>query len=299
MPKPAFGLNIHLGGIRWFGLDEKETIKKLFSLPITRVRIPIPFNEVNPQKNTWDFSKRDFLIEEAVKHNLTIDLQMGIKTIGWPEVNAPNWLATQFPYLNTKGIQIDKDPELQQYILTYLQKTSERYLKNKAIKTIQVENEPFSKHLSVTNYRYISKYFNAQEIALVKKLDPYHRPFVQNIPFDTPLAIPSVVKTADIIGLNIYNQYYLPLPEILYWMSLQACTAIVKMLGKHVFVTEYQSAAWLDDNTPAIPFSTKKFEQGLIHIAQFKPQAIFLWDVEQVLARGTEEHRAILEDLPV
>lgn len=294
---PQYGLNIHLGGIRWFGLDEKRTIERLFSLPIKRVRIPIPFDEVNPKKDKWDFSKRDWLIAEAIKHNLIIDLQMGIKTIGWPEVHAPQWLFEQFPDLHEKGIQIDHDPEVQRYVLAYLKKTSERYLKHKEIATIQVENEPFSKHLHVSNYRYISQECNKQEVTLVKSMDPYNRPFIQNIPFDTPEAIPYALRTADIIGLNIYNQYHLPLPEFAYWQWLQALSKTARVMHKKIFITEYQTAAWIDESKPSIPFSLEKFHEGLKQIEKLQPEAVFLWDVEQVLAKGTEEHKKLLTQI--
>src|SRR5581483_7704001 len=180
------GININPKAMRYFGLDEKKTIQKVLSLPFSRVRVAIPFDEVLSSKSDFDFSKTDYLIDQAIEKKKTIDLQLGIKTIGWPEFHIPLWLSKQFPTLLSKREQIDKNDFVQGLIFEYLEQTTKRYLKYKQIGTIQVENEAFSKRLEVTNYRYLSTDFHKKETAVIQKQNKLKRPLVQNLPLDTP-----------------------------------------------------------------------------------------------------------------
>jgi hypothetical protein len=280
------GLNINSKAMLWFGLSEQETIEKLLAMPHKHVRIPIPFDEVNPQKGVWNFSKQDYLIEQAIKHKKKIHLQLGIKTIGYPEIHAPSWLLEQYPYLTEKGVQLDRDPGVQVAVLQYIEKAANRYLPQKGIASVQIENEPFSKRLGVTNFRFLSTEFHQKELELVKK---YHIPLVQNIPFDTPYAI-SHTLYADILGLNIYNQCGNPwwLDKLL-WIGMYATCTIAALLGKRVFITEYQVAPWINEKKePSHPFTEKACDEGLEAIKILRPEIIFLWDIEQKIWR--KEH---------
>lgn len=280
------GANIEFGAQRFFGLPEKETVDQILTLPFEHLRLSIPFSEVHPTPTTWDFSKRDYVIEEAIKRKKKIHLQIGIKTLGWPEVHVPKWLSEKYPYLLQKGCQLDQNPDVRKYTLEYLEKTAERYLKHKEIASIHIENEAFSKRLQVSNYRYISKSFWEEEVSLIKRLDQFKRPMVQNIPMDTPESIRYVLKHADIVGFNIYNQINLQSIR-LYWLYLQGLIKLSKRYKKPIVVTEYQAAAWLHGNkTPRYEFTEKRFQEGLEKIHKLAPEAlIFLWGIEQRIWR--------------
>lgn len=280
------GANMEFGAQRFFGLPEKETVDQILTLPFENLRLSIPFSEVHPTPTTWDFSKRDYVIEEAINRKKKIHLQIGIKTTGWPEVHVPKWLSEKHPYLLQKGCQLDKDPDVRKYTLEYLAKVIERYGKHQEIVSIHIENEAFSKRLQVSNYRYISKSFWEEEVALIKKLDPLHRPMVQNIPIDTPESIRFVLKHADIIGFNIYNQINHPSP-LFYWLYIQGLVKLVKHAKKPIMITEYQASTWLHgDKTPRYKFTGKRFAEGLTKIQKIAPKAIvFLWGIEQRIWR--------------
>lgn len=276
------GINMEFGAQRFFGLPEKETVDQILALPFEHLRLSIPFSEVRPTPTTWDFKRRDFVMEEAIKLKKKIHLQIGIKTTGWPEVHVPKWLVEKYPYLMEKGCQLDKDPDVRKYTLEYLAKVIERYGKYKEIVSIHIENEAFSKRLQVSNYRFISKSFWEEEIALVRKLDKLKRPLVQNIPIDTPENIRYVLKNADIVGFNIYNQINHPSLR-LYWLYIQGVMKLVKRAKKPIMITEYQTAAWLHGNkTARYEFTEKRFKEGLTKIQRMTPEAIiFLWGIEQ------------------
>lgn len=276
------GLNMEFGAMRFFSLPEKETIDQALALPFEHLRLSVPFSEVHPTPTTWDFKRRDFVIDEAIRLKKRLHLQIGIKTTGWPEVHVPKWLSEKYPYLLQKGCQLDKNPDVRKYTLEYLEKVIERYGKHTEIVSIHIENEAFSKRLQVSNYRYISKSFWEEEVALVRKLDKFKRPLVQNIPLDTPESIRYVLKNANIVGFNIYNQINHPSPR-LFWLYIRSMMNLTKRSKKPIMITEYQTAAWLHGNKmPRYEFTKKRFEEGLTKIQNMAPQAlIFLWGIEQ------------------
>lgn len=285
-PRSLLGGNIEFGAMRFFGLPEKETIDQVIALPFDNIRLAIPFSEVHPTRATWDFKRRDNVIAEAIKRKKKIHLQIGIKTTGWPEVHVPKWLSDKYPYLLQKGCQLDQNPDVRKYTLEYLQKTIERYRKHKEIVSWHIENEAFSKRLEVSSNRYISKQFWEEEVALVRKIDRLNRPMVQNIPLDTPENIPFVLRHADIVGFNIYNQINLKSSR-LYWLYVRGLMNLTKRSKKKIFVTEYQAAAWLHGNkTPRYKFTEQAFEEGLTKIQKMSPDGlVFLWGVEQKIWR--------------
>lgn len=299
------GLNIHLAGIRHFGLDEKKTIETLFSLPYQHVRIPIPLDEVAPKRHVWDFSKRDWLLEMAAKHKKTIHLQVGAKTIGWPEVWLPNWLKEEHPYLSKPHTQIDKHPAVRAFLLEAIEKIGERYFGLPNLQSIQVENEAFCRRLPVSNFRYISFSFHKQEQALIKKHNTVGALLLQNLPLNHPLdlaqSVSYVLKESDVVGLNIYNQHipYEPFQRVnnVYLSSIaRILKPLTALSQKQFYVTEIQSAAWLmGNNTPLKPFSEKIFEKTLKQYVNLGASVIFLWDVEQIIWRN--HHKAKHENI--
>ncbi|MBI2021755.1 hypothetical protein HYS93_02635 [Candidatus Daviesbacteria bacterium] len=319
LPKPPefdpgqLGVNIHLGALKWFGLDDasfKKAVDILFSLPFKRVRIPIPLNEVGIKKGSWNFSTTDPLIERAVKEDKLIDFQQGIKTIGYPEVKPPRWLIEENPYLLDRGVDITKEEVVREYIYQYHRAVGERYFGVSNIVTIQAGNEALSRGLEVTNLRYETWKFNETEIDLVRSLDPYRRPIVQNVPWDNLLpkafsresldALISVISSnkIDILGLTIYNNTQ---AADLLWTLVNIVFVASRIVGKPVKILEYQSAPWLNANKePNFPFYEKRFHDGLERIKAKRPLSLHFWDVEQIIwrsLRGEREYQRRLNEL--
>lgn len=296
------GTNVSARAIEWYGLPLEKTLDNIFSLPGKRVRIAIPFDEVHPKEKEWYFDKADLIIQKAIDHGKIINLQIGVKTIGYPEVHIPLFLRQQFPYLMDPNTQIDQDPHVQEHILTYLDKVSKRYLSLSGISTIHVENEAFSKNLPVARGRYITTDFNEQEIAVVKDNDPFKRPIVQNLPIDTPRFIPYVLDHANIVGVNVYNQAgnapYVQ--NILHFVTHPFFAPLLSMAknkyGTQLFVTEYQTAPWINEHRqPVHPFELATAVSGLRDVQRVNPDGLFLWDIEQVMWRAQQGETKALE----
>lgn len=301
------GINIHLAGIRHFGLDEKKTVATILSLPYQHVRIPIPLDEIAPKKGIWDFSKRDWLIEQATRHGKTIHLQFGAKTIGWPEVWLPTWLTDAHPSIQKAHAYIDQNPAVQTFLLEALEQCAKRYMQLENLTSVQVENEAFCKRLSVSNFRYISQAFHKKELAVIKTYNKNNCLILQNLPLNHPLdlfqALPYVIRESDVIGLNIYNQHipfapYQTINDIFLSSVVRLLKPLVSLQQKQIYVTELQSAAWLTgNNTPIKPFSLATFEKTIRQYLRLGADIIFLWDIEQILAMGRPEHKALLTKL--
>jgi hypothetical protein len=300
------GINIHLAGIRHFGLDEKKTVETMLSLPYQHVRIPIPYDEIAPKKGTWDFAKRDWVITEALKKNKTIHLQLGAKTIGWPEVWLPKWLTDEQTYVHKPYACIDEKKQVQDFLLEALETALKQYIKLSHLGSIHIENEAFCRRLSVANYRYISFDFHQQELAIVKKHNKKHIPVLQNLPlnhlFDMLQSLQYVFLHSDIIGLNIYNQH--STSEFKKRINTIGITAVLpfikhlsRLLQKRIYITELQTAAWLSKGKPIAPFSHTVFKHTLHNCFRNNAEIVFLWDVEQILAYGTKEEKRVLSTI--
>ncbi len=276
------GVNLSPKRINWLGLNFRQTINDILALPFGNVRIAVPFDVAYGYNGKADYSTIDFCINEAIKKGKRIALQMGVKTIWWPEVHVPKDLEEKFPYLKHPG-QIDTDPEFRDLVFKLLTDVSERFLPIREITSIQVENEAFSQRLPLTNYRYVSPEFNLQEVQMVRSLDPYRRPILQNIPFDTPELILHVIENSDILGINIYNQADKAMPP---WSVIQALASLCRVFGKGVKVPELQMFPWTDNKMGAVyPYEAGKAQRGLIETYGLKPETVYIWDVEQYFWR--------------
>ncbi len=287
------GVNIHLAGIRHFKLDVKETVDTLFGLPVDHVRIPLPLDEIFIKEHGSPvFSTRDQLIEKALKEGKTIHLQMGAKTIGYPEVHLPFWLVDRYNNdLRPDGVQIDKNPYVAEQILKWLEVCSKRYLPYIESGSVHVENEPFSEHLKVSRDRFISQAFNKRELEVVRSADPHKntRSYVQNLPIhplDYLKARDFVFENYDTVGLNIYPQYNetrLPnqVAEKLLWTAVSCITNDARNRGMDVSVTEQQVARWISSNYPFQEEKAKADIQKTQHIV--RPKIMMLWDAEQTV----------------
>jgi hypothetical protein len=291
------GVSINARSIRSFDLDIEKTLDQLLALPGKHVRIPVPFNEVEGRRGRFNFSSVDRIVEKALHADKLIDIQFGAKTFGFPEVHVPNWLTERYPYLNSSGVVLDREPVVQDYILEYLDRSAARYLPIESVKSIHVENEGLLRHLDVARGRYVSLEFNKREIELVKSHDSYDRPVVQNIAVTHPLdfdKLPRIMETCQTVALNIYNQYnhtFFPNSWHKWWLwtNVDAAFQAARLWNKDVIVSEYQTSEWIDKNRK-YHFDWQTFLDGLVNLQKRQPKVVYLWDVEQVLWRAATEN---------
>lgn len=296
------GVNINTKNIRWFhGKDkEREIVESLMDLPVDHVRIPLPFDEIMAHPDKPNFATTDWIIDMALQKGKRIHLQMGLKTINWPEFHLPQWFTEKFPEVVQPHVQIGTRPERDEIIEQYIEACSRRYLQGKTkndIDSLQLENEAFSQNLSVTN-RSVHPELQQKETAVVKRFAP-DIPLLQNIPWDTFWKSPHVYSTSDIVGLNVYNQagqHEWTQPFL--WTALRGAKMWGRVKGKKIVIPEYQAGAWLGGNKePDYPYTFEEFKNGLEHIHSIKPDITFLWAMELHVGKEKSDHVEYLNEI--
>lgn len=283
--------------------------ESILELPYQRARVPIPFDYVSPQKpGRYNWEITDHVMDLACQAGKAIELQIGAKTIGWPEVNVPRWFLDEFSYLDPgkiegypwpkKPIVIDEDPKAREYILDYVEASAKRYLTGRwapFIRTLFIENEAFSQNLDVSGRRYISGEFYEQERGLVKSYDREERDVVQNPPFDTPSAILYAITHADITGFNYYNNIGDNwLVRRLRWVGVQITAEVARSYGRQVRFTEYPGGPWVVEKNGRLeavyPFYWSRFFDGLdnIHDDIHPEEGVYIWGPEVTFATGNK-----------
>jgi len=174
------------------GLNSKENLRAILDdLKVDRIRLIAYWDDIEQEKNMFDFSDLDWQINEVQKRNVEIILAIGMKVPRWPECHMPDW---------TMNLSVS---EREKELLLYLEEIVKRYKDNKAIKIWQIENEPFLKFGKCPKRE---KNFIKNEISLVKSLDK-----------SRPILItdggefgwwPKASKEGDIFGTTMYRRIY-------------------------------------------------------------------------------------------
>ena len=143
-------------------LDWKAVYLALLDdLGVKKLRLSAHWPMIEPEEGVFNFSELDLQMREAAAHDASVILAVGRKTPGWPECHTPDWAG---------GLGTDDEHAAR---LAYLTAVVERYRDSPALLTWQVENEPF-----LNFARFIcgtqDEDFFAEEIALVRSLDPEH-----------------------------------------------------------------------------------------------------------------------------
>ena len=229
-----WGLNFSPNFSRDLGYDPQELyLRILDDLKPLYLRLPIYWQNVEKEKDKFDFSEYDFYVSEAKKRNIRLTLAVGRKLPRWPECHEPDWVK--------KISQEESNKELLDYIETSVLK----YKDDLALEAWQVENEPF---LPFGTCPKADSALLEKEISLVRSLDTHH-----------PILITDsgeigtwfqAIKNADIFGTTMYrviwNKYLgyfkYPLPPQFFWVK----TNLIKLIYKDtpIIVSELQAEPW-------------------------------------------------------
>jgi len=265
---PALSQNVRFGTTfspiqcEYFDLDWKETYRAILDFPFQVIRLGAYWSEIEKKKGIYDFSRLDWLIQEAANRNIDIVLTVGMKAPRWPEYFIPEWIKkeTSLP----SGGTISLNPVLQKYTLQFIRQVINRYYSEDAIKFWQVENEALNR-FGGKNWR-MHKEFLKEEMNLIRIIDPYDKPIVVTAStfLNNFLRVLSKITTSgdpirdnleigDILGINVYpvvghkgkwwNWYFRSQKEsrIKY---LEKIINLANQYKKEVWVTELQAEPW-------------------------------------------------------
>ncbi len=145
------------------GLDWRSAYTSILDdLGVRHLRLSAHWPMVQPEAEAFNFSELDYQMQEAAKRKALVILAVGRKTPGWPECHTPEWAEK----LSLKDEHAAR--------LAYVRTVVNRYKDSSALDMWQVENEPFldfARHICGAP----DESFFAEEVTLVKTLDPLHK----------------------------------------------------------------------------------------------------------------------------
>jgi len=225
---PSYAENL---GLKW-----QATYRALLDdLGVRHLRLAAPWDETEPARGSFDFSKLDLEMSEAAARGADVLLAVGMRTPRWPECHIPAWAGS-----------LTKD-EQQKEILAYLTAVVSRYKDSAALTRWQAENEPLI-NFTFGTCPWQDEGFLKKEIALMHELDPHH-PVVVSDTGEFSLWW-KVARLGDVVGTTLYRTVfsdpfgrYLTYPVNPVFYARKAWL-VGKLFGKEVINTELQAEPW-------------------------------------------------------
>lgn len=262
------------------GLDWREVYAAaLDDLGIRKFRLAAHWPMIEPERDQYDFSAMDYMVNEASARDAKIILAVGRRLPRWPECHTPEWVG-YMPWDEQKM-------ELRQYITAVI----ERYKDEPAITHWQVENEPY---LSLFAHEICGEHdeeFLKEEVALVKSLDP-SRPILVTDSGNLG-TWHEAYRTGDAFGTSLYIYFWNPelgefktrIPAFFY--RIKARLMEIFLGEKPVILIELSAEPWLVTPTRTTPFETQlarmdieKFREIIDYAEKTRFSAQYLWGVE-------------------
>lgn len=283
IPKAAekvdYGVTFSARTMRDYNLDPQEAFQEILDdLGVRKFRLIAFWDEIEKEKDMYNFADLDWQIEMASQKGAEIILALGQKAPRWPECHIPGW-AQALP-----------EKERQERLLEFIEKVITRYKENSQIKIWQVENEPFF-FRSFGNCPKLDKKFFEREIQLVRELDT--RPVMLTSSGEMSLWV-GEYRRADIFGTSLYKYVYNRLvgymkyriPAIFYHRKI----ALLKFLfgERRVIVSEQQGEPWIHEGdiktappeTLAKTMTPEKFQEIIEYSKKCGFTEVYLWGVE-------------------
>lgn len=218
------------------GLDWKKAyLATLDELGVRALRIPVYWDEIEPEPGSFNFKDVDWQIDRAGERRAKVVLAIGRKVPRWPECFAPIW---------AEGMN---ESLAQTRVLAMLERVVTHFQEEEAIVAWQVENEPL---LDFGLCPPPDREFLKHEVAVVRALDKRPVIVTESGELSTWVGAASI---ADILGISTYRivwnrfvgYFNWPLTPVIYHRKAAAVSSLVK----HVILTELQAEPWFSGPT--------------------------------------------------
>lgn len=157
----TYGISFNRPYVHELGLDGDKVFDAFLNdLKIRHFRMSAHWTLIEPEKDTYDFSWMDKDLKKVEEVNGDVIFGVGRRLPRWPECHVPRWAQ--------KISWEDQKKEIREYITAVVN----RYKDSPAITHWQVENEPYLSVFAYDHCGELDEAFLAEEIALVKQLDP-------------------------------------------------------------------------------------------------------------------------------
>jgi hypothetical protein len=260
------------------GIDWKWTYERVIEeLPISVIRLPIYWDDVEKRQNRYDFEDYIWMINLASQKNIEIVLVLGQRVPRWPECHTPKF------YLD-----LEKEKQ-QEKILNLITEEIDWFKNYSNIKKWQIENEPFLEFFGECQWS--DKEFLKKEVELVKSLDERDVMITESGELSNWIG---GAKLGDVLGVSMYRNtwakgwgyFSYPLSPAYYYFK----TLYVKFFTdvKKIVNSELQVEPWaIKNNFKDVSLEEQFYSMDLSQVKQnirFAKRAgineIYLWGVE-------------------
>ncbi|MFH1187519.1 MAG: cellulase family glycosylhydrolase [bacterium] len=261
----------------YLGLDWQKLFNDMINdLGVKAVRLPIYWDDVEREKDSYNFSDYDWMMEQAQKANVEVVFVIGQRLPRWPECHRPPWLNSMS--------QEDQDAEL----LDWIYDVVKRYGGYENVIMWQVENEPFLTLFGKCEK--VNPELLKREVDLVKSLD--NRPVLITDSGELSLWMRSS-RVGDYLGTTVYRTVYNPI--IGYWSYFWLPASSYRFKSRLNFfswdkmiISELQAEPWypkgnalntdLDEQFKSI--NPEKFQDNIKYAQKMGFSQVYLWGVE-------------------
>jgi hypothetical protein len=263
MPQTEVGVTFSRRQAEYLGLPWKQTFSAVMDLSPTVVRLGAYWDEIERQRDVYDFSTLDWQLARLPAQNYRVVLTVGMKAPRWPEYYLPSWLLRDPKVSQRKTIS--DDPVVRAEALRFVEAVVTRYQDHPAVAYWQVENEPLDP--AGPRQCRCGADFGAQVVALVRSLDAQKRPVILTMFVDTPpplAGLPpwrshdesrarTLLDMADILGLDVYpsrgiklfgRDFYLDWSGWAWERPAMTLRQLAVDAGKDAWIMEAQAEPW-------------------------------------------------------
>ncbi len=276
-PKPAeviYGATFSPPYARSLGIDWHAAYTAMLDdLKMREVRIPVYWEEVEPQEGVYDYADVDWEVSEAAKRGAAVTLAVGLKVPRWPECHIPDWAAS-WP-----------TDRLHAGMVGLIDRTIRRYKDERAVVRWQIENEPF---LPFGICPKPDAAFLKSEVAAAHALD--RRPVLIQDAGEFSTWQPTA-RLADELGVSLYRIVWAKYLGYVRWPGLGLFYQLRMLLARRyvgeVILTELQAEPWTTQDIVKMPLAEQLAQMNPAELAkniQFAREIgfghVWLWGVE-------------------
>lgn len=271
----VFGATYSKKYAEFLGLDWRTAyLAMLDDLKVKRLRIPVYWDDVEPEPGVFNFSVVDWQLDEAERRGASVVLAVGRKLPRWPECYSPQW---------AKGLN---ESLVRTKILSMIETAVRHFKKRSSIIAWQVENEPF---FAFGECPPPDREFLKHEISVVRALDDRPVIITESGELSTWL---NAASLTDILGISTYRvvwnrfigYFYWPITPSVYRRRAESVSSLVDK----VIITELQAEPWFGTATTSISplddqlklMNPERLAQNISFARRVGFAEAYLWGVE-------------------
>lgn len=289
-----FGLSYSPKYAKSLNLDPKQTYQQILKdLRVKNIRLIVYWDELEAEKDRFNFTDLDFYLDEAKKVGAALYLTVGYKVPRWPECSAPSWL-------NQHDIKFRQERQL-----NMLKQVILRYDAHQEVLAWQIENEPLVSFFGICPPP--DRNFLHRQIKFIKSQT--QKPIILTDSGELRSWV-TPMKLSDIFGSTLYRKVHnpifgyinYPIPPWHYFVKSSLVRTLFAPQNQKTIVAELQAEVWLSKDVKEVSvsdqaknFSIKDFKDNIEFAKRTGFDQFFLWGTEWWYFMAKNGHPEYLE----